>query len=58
MVSKDSIIVIKIGGSTLGKQDTTLEDIVLLQSKDYKPVVIHGGGKLINLWMVLLDHYK
>lgn len=51
MVSKDSIIVIKIGGSTLGKQDTTLEDIVLLHSKDYKPVVIHGGGKLINLWM-------
>ena len=52
MAPKDSIIVIKIGGSTLGNSGTTLEDILLLQSKHYKPVVVHGGGKLINKWMV------
>jgi len=51
MAPKDSIIVIKIGGSTLGNNGTILEDILLLQAQQYKPVVIHGGGKLINKWM-------
>ena len=51
MASKDSIIVIKIGGSTLENNGTILEDILFLRSKHYKPVVIHGGGKLINKWM-------
>lgn len=45
------IIVIKIGGSTLGNHDTTLEDLVALQQRDIIPVVVHGGGKLITEWL-------
>ena len=44
-------IVVKIGGSTLGSHDTTLEDVVELQRQGYRLVVVHGGGKLINHWM-------
>lgn len=44
-------ILVKIGGSTLGSHDTTIEDIVKLQ-KDGKPViVVHGGGALITEWL-------
>jgi acetylglutamate kinase len=46
-----STIVIKIGGSTLGSNDTTAEDLVLLQNKGYKAVVVHGGGKIVNQWL-------
>jgi acetylglutamate kinase len=44
-------IVIKIGGSTLGNHDTTLEDLVALQKKGVPCVVVHGGGKIISDWM-------
>lgn len=44
-------IVIKIGGSTLGAEDTTLEDIVYLQKQGKSLVVVHGGGKFITLWL-------
>ncbi|OGO05399.1 MAG: acetylglutamate kinase [Chloroflexi bacterium RBG_13_54_9] len=44
-------IVVKIGGSTLGSHDTTLEDIVELQKKGTLPVVVHGGGKTISEWL-------
>ena len=44
-------IVIKIGGSTLGEHDTTLEDIVALQKDGMCPVVVHGGGKKITEWL-------
>ncbi|MDO8717280.1 MAG: acetylglutamate kinase [Dehalococcoidales bacterium] len=44
------IIVIKIGGSTLGSHDTTLEDIVTLQKQGKPLVVVHGGGKVITDW--------
>ena len=44
-------IVVKIGGSTLGDHDTTLVDLVKLQRDGVKPVVIHGGGKIISDWM-------
>src|SRR3990172_6861834 len=37
-------IVVKIGGSTLGAYDTTLEDVVALQRRGLRPVVVHGGG--------------
>ena len=42
---------IKIGGSTLGSHDTTLTDLVELQSKGDQFVVVHGGGKTISEWM-------
>jgi acetylglutamate kinase len=47
----NKIIVIKIGGSTLGQHDTTLEDLVTLQKRGIKVVVIHGGGKIITEWL-------
>ena len=44
-------VVIKIGGSTLGSHDTTLEDLVALQKRGVSCVVVHGGGKVISDWM-------
>ena len=44
-------IVVKIGGSTLGEHDTTLQDLVSLQQDGANPVVVHGGGKIISDWM-------
>ncbi len=47
----DKVIVVKIGGATLGSQDTTIEDIVYLQRRGKSLVVVHGGGKLITQWL-------
>lgn len=44
-------IVVKIGGSTLGTHDTSLADLVALQSQGTAPVVVHGGGALITQWL-------
>ena len=44
-------IVVKIGGSTLGSHDTTIEDVVQIQREGARPVVVHGGGKTISEWM-------
>ncbi len=49
--SLDKVIVVKLGGSTLGDHDTTLEDIVELQRQGKSLVVVHGGGKLITEWL-------
>ena len=43
--------VVKIGGSTLGEEDTTLSDVVELQRAGGRPVVVHGGGALISEWL-------
>ena len=45
------VLVAKIGGSTLGAHDTTLEDVVALQRRGLRPVVVHGGGALISEWL-------
>jgi acetylglutamate kinase len=45
------VIVVKLGGATLGNHDTTLEDIVSLQKQGWSIVVIHGGGKMITSWL-------
>lgn len=47
----NKVLVIKIGGSTLGSHDTTLEDLVDLQRRGQPVVVVHGGGKVINDWL-------
>ena len=47
----DKVIVVKIGGSTLGKHDTAIEDVVELQKQGKSLVVVHGGGKLISEWL-------
>jgi len=43
-------IVIKIGGSTIGNHDTSLDDLVLLQKKNIPVVVVHGGAKTVTNW--------
>ncbi len=45
------VIVVKLGGATLGSHDTTIEDLVYLQQQGKSVVVIHGGGKLITEWL-------
>ncbi len=45
------ITVVKIGGSTLGAEDTSLEDVVALQQEGHRPIVVHGGGALISSWL-------
>ncbi|MFQ5473899.1 MAG: acetylglutamate kinase [Dehalococcoidia bacterium] len=47
----DGVLVAKIGGSTLGSHDTTLRDLVDLQHRGVRSVVVHGGGPLINEWL-------
>ncbi|MBT3363908.1 MAG: acetylglutamate kinase [Chloroflexi bacterium] len=44
-------IVVKIGGSTLGEHDTTIDDIIELHKQGTMPVVVHGGGKKITEWL-------
>jgi acetylglutamate kinase len=48
------IIVVKIGGSTLGNHDTTLKDLVELQKQGKSLVVVHGGGKVTTEWLARL----
>jgi acetylglutamate kinase len=48
------IIVVKIGGSTLGNHDTTLEDMVELQKQGKSLVVVHGGAKVTSEWLARL----
>jgi acetylglutamate kinase len=50
-MSKQKVIVIKIGGATLGKHDTTLEDIVYLQQQGKSLVVVHGGANVVTGWL-------
>ena len=44
-------IVIKIGGSTFGKGETVIEDLVALQKEGYNLVVFHGGANEITTWL-------
>ena len=41
-------VVVKIGGSTLGGEDTSLDDIARLAAEGRRPLVVHGGGALIS----------
>jgi len=49
------VTVVKIGGSTLGNHDTTLEDLVELQKQGKPLVVVHGGAKVATEWLARLD---
>ena len=48
-------IVIKIGGSTLGSHDTTIDDLVTLQRTGAQLVVVHGGAKEVTDWLTRLN---
>jgi acetylglutamate kinase len=47
-------LVVKIGGSTFGNHDTTLEDLVELQKQGLSVVVVHGGAKVTSDWLAKL----
>jgi acetylglutamate kinase len=47
----DEVIVVKVGGSTLGQHDTTLEDLAALQQAGHTLVVVHGGGSAATEWL-------
>ena len=47
------IIVVKVGGSTLGEGDSTTPDLLALHKQGLRPVVVHGGGKVISEWVRL-----
>jgi len=44
-------LAIKIGGSTLDSNDTTVEDLVTLQKRGVPLVVIHGGADAVSGWL-------
>lgn len=51
---KDTVV-IKIGGSTFGSGDTTIEDIVAVQKEGVPLVVVHGGGSTVTSWLKKQD---
>lgn len=44
-------IVVKIGGSTFGSHDTTIEDLIYLQKQGKPLVVVHGGANVVTDWL-------
>ena len=54
MEADSPIILIKIGGSTLGSEDTSFADAAALQQQGARPVIVHGGGPAITSWMAKL----
>jgi acetylglutamate kinase len=46
-----NITVIKLGGSTLGQHDTSLDDMAALWREGHRFVVVHGGGPAISEWL-------
>ncbi len=51
MTDPAPILLIKVGGSTLNADDTSLADIVALRREGSRPVVVHGGGETVTKWM-------
>jgi len=45
------VVVVKIGGSTLGAHDTTLYDVAELCAAGRRVVIVHGGGAEISRWL-------
>ena len=51
-------IVIKYGGSVMNHnilRDAVFRDIALLSSVGVRPVIVHGGGPEINIWLKKLN---
>jgi acetylglutamate kinase len=44
-------VVVKIGGSTLGEHDTSLDDLAALWRGGLRPLLVHGGGTLVSSWL-------
>lgn len=53
-----AIVVIKIGGHAMGSDEameTFARDVVLMQQVGVNPVIVHGGGPMINQMLDKLD---
>jgi acetylglutamate kinase len=51
-------VVIKLGGHAMGSDeamDSFARDVVLMQQVGMKPVIVHGGGPMINEMLAKLD---
>ena len=54
----DAIVVIKLGGHAMGSDeamDDFARDVVLMQQVGVNPVIVHGGGPMINAMLAKLD---
>ncbi|MEO9781135.1 MAG: acetylglutamate kinase [Sedimentitalea sp.] len=54
----DAIVVIKLGGHAMGSDDAMdsfARDIVLMQQVGVNPVIVHGGGPMINALLEKLE---
>lgn len=47
-------VLIKIGGSTLGADDTSFADVAGLQAAGARVIIVHGGGPETTAWMAKL----
>jgi acetylglutamate kinase len=54
-VTDSPITVVKVGGSTLGRHDTSVDDIAALHAGGRRFVVVHGGGATISEWLEMHD---
>jgi acetylglutamate kinase len=53
-----AIVVIKLGGHAMGSDaamDSFARDVVLMQQVGVNPVIVHGGGPMINAMLKRLD---
>jgi acetylglutamate kinase len=44
-------VIVKIGGSSLGPEDTTFSDLVRLHQERTRVIVVHGGGPTVTDWL-------
>jgi acetylglutamate kinase len=54
----DAIVVIKLGGHAMGSDaamDSFARDVVLMQQVGVNPVIVHGGGPMINAMLDKLN---
>ncbi|MCL1848057.1 MAG: acetylglutamate kinase [Clostridiales bacterium] len=52
------IVVVKYGGNAMidpGLEESVLKDVILMKLIGMKPVLVHGGGPMINSWLDRLD---
>ncbi len=45
------MVVVKLGGSTLGEHDTSLDDVAFLWQRGVPLVLVHGGGAAVSHWL-------
>lgn len=44
-------VVIKLGGAALPHREAVLEDLRRAQDAGFRPVLVHGGGPVISVWL-------